>query len=105
MAKLVHFFKNTDMRNAHAGLLSICKKEKVDAQNLKVGEFVLFINRTQSVIKLLGPNGTIVHVKSGHRLDLRTIQQIPENFNGTGWTYASALKKVVERDMAIRKGR
>lgn len=106
MAKLIHYYKNVDMRNAHAGLLAICSKNKIDVSALKTGEFVLFVNRAQTVIKLLGPSGIIVHVKDSGRLDLRTIQHIPEQFGaGNGWSYQDALKKVVERDMAIRRAK
>ena len=106
MAKLVHYFKDADMRCTHKGLTMMARKSRINPDRLGASEYLLFVNRAQTMFKLLGPNNVMVHVRSSTgRLDLRTLQYLPSNFSGENFSYKQALKKVIEKDFKKRQSR
>lgn len=94
--KIIRFFPDADLRAGHEGLKAHARDHKVDAENLKAGEFLVFCNRRQTGVKIYAPGNVVAYLKSpgDYRLDLRTIILIPRFFNGTYFDYNSALKKL-----------
>jgi hypothetical protein len=106
VAKLIHYFKDTDLRYGHNGLTIMAARKKLDPQTMGAGEFILFVNRTQTMFKLLGPNRTLVHVKSERgKVDFRVLHYLPKQFSGQSFNYDEALRKVLENDWKRKKGK
>ncbi len=101
MNKIIRYFPDTDLRNAHAGLALIAKKYKVDVEDLTPGEFVVFINTKHTVLKMYASSGVIAHLKmkQGHKINPKTIAMIPRYFNGSTIKYDDALREVIETDI------
>lgn len=100
MNRIIRYFPNTDLRNAHDGLRLIASKEKIDVDGLKVGEFVIFVNSKQTVLKMYTLGGIIAHLKmpQGHRINPKTIAEIPRFFSGSRINYDAALREVMHRE-------
>lgn len=97
--KIIRFFSETDMRNGHDGLAKLARENKVNVSQLNLGEYVIFVNKKKTAIKMYAPNNIIVHQKllGGARLDLRVISLIPKYFNGTKINLDAALKEVITK--------
>ena len=64
MSKIVRVYPDSDLRCGHTGLAAACK----DAQKqLKMGNFIMFLNRSQTAFKLLAPNDVLVYYRSSAR--------------------------------------
>jgi hypothetical protein len=96
-ARLVRFFPETNLGNGHDGLAKIAKKHDVDVFNLGYGEYVVFLNRKRTAIKMYAPNSIVVHQRlpQGAQVDLRVIERLPLHFNGTKINYSAALRETV----------
>lgn len=101
MNKIISVFPNSDLRSSHKGLSILAVKAKRKNSNeLLNGEFHLFLNRSQSMFKMLAANNVLVHYKSPRgRVDIQTIQYLPECFNGGKLDYDKALKAVLEKTL------
>lgn len=67
--RAIHFFGNVPMTNGHDGLAEIAAEHKVKLDDLKPGEFVAFVNKTFTAMKLLCPGGVLIHWRNpSHRV-------------------------------------
>jgi hypothetical protein len=100
--KIIRFFPETDMRNGHDGLAKIAKDNKINVTQLNLGEYVIFVNKKKTAIKMYAPNHIIVHQRlpGGARLDARVISLIPKYFNGTKINLDGALKEVITKALS-----
>lgn len=105
MAKALQIFLNADFRNVHEGLAAIAKKNKLDVEKLESGEYLIFVNTAKDRLKLYAANNVVAYLKmKSGKIDLRTIQLIPQAFNGSGRIdYDAALKEVIERELGRKK--
>lgn len=99
---LVRVFFNADMRNGHDGLRLLARTHKIDMDILNSNEFVCFVNRRQTQLKLFAPDNVIAHYKSDKRIDVRTIRLIPRFFNGRELIYDEALRQVLEKNLTAK---
>lgn len=60
--RVIHFFGDVSMTNGHEGLAEIASG-KVAIDDLKPGEFVCFVNKSFSAMKLLTGCGVMIHWK------------------------------------------
>lgn len=99
--KIIRVVFNTDLRNSHDGLTIIAKELKVNTNDLKPGQFVVFVNTAKTAIKIYAAGNTVVHFRppGGKKLNLKTIAMIPSYFNGGEFKYDKALKDVIEREI------
>lgn len=104
MASILNYFPDSDLRSGHPGLAKLSRKAKVPLEDLKSGQFNLFINRKQTALKMISSGGVLVHYKSpeGHRINIDTLALLPKYFNGTALNYNAALKEVLEKRLAKR---
>ncbi len=103
MNSLVSVFPNTDLRAGHRGLGLLAIKNKRDPSRLDNGEFLLFINRGQTMFKLFTANNIVIHYKSPRGLvDIRTIRYIPECFAAGTFNYNKALELVLKKTLGKR---
>ncbi len=98
MNRIVRVFPDTDLRNGHYGLAKVLAKHKITAGEIMHGEFVMFLNRTQTAFKLYAANNTLVyHKHSRGRINLEAIKYFPEVFCAGDFSYDKALEKVLTR--------
>lgn len=97
--RILRFFPNADLRCMHDGLREIALENDIDPRTLKPGEFLIFCNTKQTMLKIFAPGNTIAVTKSpdGRRLDLNVIRFIPRFFNGTEFNYDEALRAVLKK--------
>ena len=95
--RLVRFFPETNLGNGHDGLAKIAMKHDVDVKNLSQGEYVVFLNKARTALKMYAPNFIVVHQRlpQGAHVDLRVIERLPLHFNGTKINYSAALRETV----------
>lgn len=100
MNSIISVFPNADLRCGHTGLAITAADGNKSADNLKPGQFLLFINRKQTAFKLLAFNNTLVHYRSpAGRIDLRAIQYLPQCFTAGKFNYDIALKRMFEKTL------
>lgn len=102
MNKIVYYFPNSDLRCSHDGLTIVAKREGKDPKTLNPGEFMVFVNTRKNMLKIFAARNVIAHYRQNGAIDLRILQHLPEVFNGGGFNYSAALRKVLERDFAKR---
>lgn len=97
--RIIRYYSNIDMRCAHNGLKEIAKKDRIYLSLLKPGEFVVFLNSRQTVMKIYTAGETIVHVKVPQgRINPGVISLIPHFFNGKRFDYNAALTHKLKKD-------
>lgn len=98
--KIIRVFLQTNMSYAHDGLALLAAKEKVDLLNLGYGEFVVFINKACTKVKVFGANNTFAYYSNRNRkIDLSMIQKIPEVFNGVSFDFTKAIESVLLKSL------
>lgn len=99
MNRIIEVIHNADMRNGLNGLFRIAKKHGAHPENLKKGEFLVFINTKESMFRVYVSGTTFAHFKpESGRVDKRMIQHLPEAFNGTSFEWNNALKKAILKE-------
>lgn len=99
--RIVRFFRDSDLRCGHEGLRKLAKENGIDPWDLAPGEFLAFTNSRQNKLKIFAPGNIICYVKSpdDRRIDLDIIRLIPRFFNGTEFSYDSAVKEMLRTKM------
>ena len=101
---LLSYIPDTDLRQGHLGLSKVAAKAKRPVDKLETGQFLLFINRSQTALKMLTTGGVLVHLKSPRgRLDFEAVNLIPKYFNGSRFNYSGALKETLTKRLARRR--
>lgn len=102
MNLLAHFFLDCDMRCSHEGLLAMIKKKKI---TIKEGEFIVFMNRRRSMIKMFcGHKGALMHWRDGNKqVDPGIIRYLPKYCGGNELDVTGAVKEHLEK-MLKKKG-
>lgn len=82
--KILHIFEEVDMRKGHPGLAQLTAKQGISVSTLGRGEYVIFVNRDKSGVKVFTSGHTICYQKSedGSPFSMNTIMSIPYLFNG-----------------------
>ncbi len=96
--RVVHFFGNVSMTNGHEGLAAIAA-EKVDVDNLKPGEFVAFINKSFSAMKLLCAHGVLIHWRQPSHKALYTevVDTLPRFLSGMDVGFSREVTAAISR--------
>lgn len=90
---LVRVFFSSDMRCSHKGLKLICEENNFSPSE---NELVVFVNRKQTMFKLLSGPDTVGFYKSpSGRVTMDAIQYLPEAFNGHRINFNSAIKRAL----------
>lgn len=105
--KPIRIFMDADLRGGHDGLTKAAKKEDIDVRSLGIGEFVLFVNRAKTGVKIFAPANIIVYLKMprGERLNMRAIRYIPRVFNAAEMKvdYQQALTLALDEQLRERQ--
>ena len=104
--RIILFFPETDMRNSHVGLAKYAKRRQIFVNELRVGEYVVFLNAKKNNMKIYTANNIIVHLRTPDysMIDLRVVKMIPEFFKGGSFDYSGALKKTIESTFGVKTG-
>jgi hypothetical protein len=102
--KIIRFFPDTFMGNGHDGLARIAKRHDIDVTNLRWGEYVIFMNKNKTALKLYSQGNLIAHLRmtGSNTIDMHTISMIPRFFNGTRINYDAALREVLTKKMRLQ---
>ena len=97
---ILRYFTNSDLRLGHAGLQEIAQKNGIDSLALEAGQFVLFINRKWTGVKLLTAGNGIFYQKTpgGQTLVPSALALIPKYFNGKELDLAGAMNEAIRKD-------
>jgi hypothetical protein len=104
--RVIHFFGDVSMSNGHAGLASIASKGRVNINILKPGEFVAFINKRFTGLKLYGMHGVIVHWRadSGALLYQGIISTLPRFLSGADIGFSREIARAIGEHYAEQMG-
>jgi hypothetical protein len=105
VGRILQVFLDSDLRSGHDGLSKIAERNKVDTKKLGAGQYLVFINRSKTMVKVFTGNQIIAHHKSRRgRITMDAIKFIPEAFTGSGDFYMeAAIKKSLQEILARRK--
>lgn len=94
MNKLIRYVPDVDLRLGYDGL-----NRKVSLANLGAGEFVAFVNRQRTKIKLATGNDVVLYhrMRSGHKIDPRVIALLPRYLSGNKINYDAAMRDVLQK--------
>ncbi len=101
MNNIVRVFKDTDMRNQHAGLRMVAAKANVNLDALDQHEHVVFLNSKKNRIKAFSFNGVISYLYSEKEpLDLNALVGIVQTFSpGAKANVNEAVKKALSKKL------
>lgn len=97
--RVIRYFPESDMRNGHDGLAKIASKAGINMQTINNGEFVIFVNRRKTHIKMFASSNVIAHYKSMNgKIDPAIIQHLPNCFEGGVIDYDKAITRVLKKE-------
>lgn len=101
--RVVRIFNDSNLGNGHKGLANIAKTNRINVLNLNIGEYVVFVNRNKTAMKMYAPGNVVAHMKmpKGMIIDMRIIALLPTFFNGTEINYFGALKKNITKQFPL----
>lgn len=101
--KVLRIVFNADLRSSHDGLTKVAKTFKLNPAELEVGEFLVFVNRKKSAVKIFAANYTVAHFRmpDGRMMNPKVLALIPKFFNGRELKYDEALKEVINKEFGI----
>lgn len=91
--KLMHIFFDISMSNGHNGLEKILSRKKVSRD-----EYVVFINKNWTALKMITPGDVVLHLKCKHRIEPKAIKYLPHCVNGSDLDYPQALEQALLKD-------
>ncbi len=104
--RLLHFIPDTDLRCSHEGLKLVAKKKKINLDDMRIGDCVIFANRSLNKIKMFasGTKCMVFYSNDGRKIATDTIQFLPAFLSGGELNYRGALKTAIDQHFK-RKGK
>lgn len=100
---ILRVFLNADLRASHRGLTEFAKTKKLDLPNLEKNQFVVFINRSRTMMKCFVHGNTIAFTKRD-RIELSVISRLPQAFGYSGeLKYDNALREYLEKKLGTKR--
>lgn len=99
-SKIIRYFSEVNMRNGHEGLAALAAQKNVHVNALARGEYVVFVNKKQSSLKMFAAGNVVAHLKmpGSGRINPKTILLLPKFFNGSEIDYTGALREVLTKE-------
>lgn len=103
---IIRYFPEVVMSNGHNGLSKLAKDAGIDPAKLKPGEYLMFVNKSQTALKMYTPGNVVAHLKmpGTQKLNPRTITMLPRFFNGKEINYNGALREAFRKYYATKSG-
>lgn len=100
IARVVHLIRDVDMRNSHDGLAELAKKVlSVDTDRLAPGEFVMYVNTSQTMVKLQHGRWLLSYKKPDRsRLNAKALLALPSFAQGADIGYEKALASIIRKE-------
>jgi hypothetical protein len=96
--RLVRFFPEVNLRNGHEGLALIARDHRINVAQLQPGEYVVFLNKAQTALKMFAPGNVVAHLKMPYgKINPEVIALIPRFFQGGRIDYHGALSEVIRK--------
>lgn len=101
--RIIRYFPDVHLGNSHRGLSEHALRSGVRISNLVIGEYVIFVNKRQTALKMYAFGNVIAYLKmpDGARLDPRIIALIPRFFSGKGIDYDGAIGEVIRKEFGL----
>lgn len=101
--RIIRYFPDVHLGNSHRGLSELALKSGVNITKLSIGEYVVFVNKRQTALKMFAFGNVVAHLKMPHgtRLDPRIITLIPRFFTGRGIDYDGAMEHVIRKEFGM----
>lgn len=101
--RIVRYFPDTHLGNGHTGLATTAEEQGVDVKKLSKGEYVIFVNKAKTGLKMFAPGNVVAYLKmpGNSKLDLRIISMVPRFFNGQKINYDAALEQRLRKDFKV----
>lgn len=101
--KVLQLVFNADLRGGHDRLAKDASKLGIEVDRIKVGDFVVFVNRKRSALKIYAAGFTIAHFRmpDGRVMDPRILRLVPKFFNGKELNYSGALEEVIKKEFKL----
>jgi hypothetical protein len=99
---IIRCFLDSDLRSSHDGLADQAKKSGIKVEDLKQGEYVVFVNSKKDRVKVYAAYHVLAYIKlpAGTSMDLNVIRAIPKAFTASGrLDYNKALRETVEEKL------
>jgi hypothetical protein len=91
------------MAKSFIGLEQVMRDSKLNPDTIPNGKFTIFINRRQNAFKILiGKHHLVYHNNGNRKFPLEAIQTFPEFFDGKKIDFAAAVKKAIQRKLALQ---
>lgn len=100
---ILRYFPDTHMGLSHHGLTEIARKHKINLPELPHGNFVIFTNKKLTAVKVFAAGNTIAYKRTGTKLDLNMIKNIPRSFRGGQFNFDEALRETLEQKLGKAK--
>jgi hypothetical protein len=99
--RMLDIIFNTDLRCGHTGLTLLAKNLKVKPDNLRAGEYIVFVNRKKSALKIFASGNVVAHFKmpGEQQMNVKVFSLIPRFFNGKELNYSGALSEVIRKEI------
>lgn len=96
---IIRYFPDVFLGNGHKGLSALASKNGIDVRNLRHGEFLMFVNKQQTALKLFVMGNVVAYLKipGSERINPKVITMIPRFFNGTEINYNKALRAALSK--------
>lgn len=104
MKRIAGAWVNVNMGKGHQSLALFARQKGKDPKRLGEDELLLFINRKNDKMKVMGHGGLVIgylRLESG-KIDMEALQYIPTTFGANGLDYPAALRQALEQRLARR---
>jgi hypothetical protein len=99
VVRVVHIFKEVDMRCGHEGLRAHAKRSGVNVDN--IDGVCVFVSRSRMLMKTYSANGVLSYLRAkeySRPIDIDALAQFPLAFSKDGRVdYTLALRKKLEK--------
>lgn len=90
-----------NLGKGHDGLTLIAKDLGVKTENLARGEFVLFLNKAKTAVKIFAANNVVAYYKDPNRrpMTMEDLTSIPNCFNGVSFDFNAKLERLLNNEI------
>lgn len=102
--RIKKLFLDIHMGLGHDGLAAIARKGHIKIDELSDSDLVMFINKANDKMKVLGGGGRVVgylRMPDRARISLEALAYIPHTFGAEGFNYDAALKMSLEKKLGL----
>lgn len=100
--RLMRVFFNADLRCSHKGLFEAAQESGFDVRRLKVGEFVCFVNKKKTGVKMFASGDRMLgyfKMPSHRQINVKVLRILPRFFNGGELRYQAALDDIIRSEI------